>query len=130
MMKLTQKQAGITVTSIITAILHLAAAFDRTLFPEGPDPLFILNGIGYFGLLAAYITPISLLAGKHKLISKIMIGFAVLTILAWLYIWVFQYVIMQGVSFFSRDSWYGVPAKIAEVLLILFLSMDDDFDLI
>lgn len=130
MMRLNQKQAGIAVTSIVTAILHLAAAFDRTLFPEGADPLFILNGIGYFGLLAAYITPLPFLAGKRKLISKIMTGFAVITILAWLYIWVFQYVIVQGVPFFSRDSWYGVPAKIAEVLLIVFLSMDDDFDLV
>ncbi|MEI6291220.1 MAG: hypothetical protein WCP19_12380 [Chloroflexota bacterium] len=129
MIKLTQKQIGITVTSLITAFLHLAAAFDRVLFPEGADPLFILNGIGYLGLLGAYMLPIPFLAGKRQLIKKFMIGFAVVTILAWLYIWVYQYVILQGVPFFSRDSWYGVPAKISELILIVFLSMDDDFDL-
>jgi hypothetical protein len=37
---------------------------------------------------------------------------------------VIQYVIIQGVPFFSHDSLYGVPAKISEVLLIWFLSQD------
>ena len=57
-MKLTGKQYGIVLLVVITAILHLAAAFDKVLFPESPDPLFILNGLGYFGLLGAYFLPI------------------------------------------------------------------------
>ena len=123
-MKMTPKQIGIALASLATAVLHLAAAFDRVLFPEGPDPLFILNAVGYIGLLGAYLFPIPFFQQKHAWMRWAMIGFAILTILAWVYIWVIQYVILQGVPFFSRDSWYGVPAKIAEVILLYLLWSD------
>ena len=64
-MKLTGKQIGIIVFGLITALAHLAAAFDKELFPEGPDPLFILNGLGYLGLLGAYFLPISFFQQRH-----------------------------------------------------------------
>ena len=115
---------GIIITTLITAILHLAAAFDKLLFPESPDPLFILNGLGYLGLLGAYILPIPFFQQRHDLIRKVLIGFALLTIAAWIFIWVIQYVIINGTPFFSHDSIYGVPAKIAEVALISLLLAD------
>lgn len=120
-MKPNTRQIGIALMAIITAILHLAAAFDRQLFPDGPDPLFILNGLGYLGLLGAYMLPIPFFQQKHNLVRWGMIGFAILTILAWIFIWVIQYVIIQGVPFFSHDSLYGVPAKIAELILLALL---------
>ena len=123
-MELTPKQIGIGLASLATAVLHLAAAFDRVLFPDGPDPLFILNGIGYIGLVSAYLLPIPFFQRKHVWVRRVLIGFAILTILAWIYIWVIQYVIVQGVPFFSRDSWYGVPAKIAELVLLYLLWSD------
>ena len=123
-MKLTSRQIGIALTSLATALLHLAAAFDNVLFPDGPDPLFILNGIGYMGLLGAYLLPIPFFQQQHKLVRWALIGFAIITILAWIFIWVIQYVIIQGTPFFSRDSWYGVPAKICEVILLVLLSGD------
>ena len=43
MQKLTGKHYGIILTVLITAALHLAAAFDKILFSHGPDPLFILD---------------------------------------------------------------------------------------
>ena len=58
-MKIQTKQYGIIITALITAVLHLLAAFDRQLFPDGADPLFILNGLGYLGLLGAYFLPIA-----------------------------------------------------------------------
>ena len=70
MQKLTGKHYGIILAVLITAGLHLATAFDKILFPDGPDPLFILNGLGYLGLLGAYFLPIPLwcLAGnRHKM---------------------------------------------------------------
>jgi len=120
-MKFTLRQVGIVLTSIITAILHLMAAFDKNLFPDGADPLFILNGIGYLGLLGAYILPFPFFQQRRKLVRWALIGFAILTILAWVFIWVIQYVIIQGVPFFSRDSLYGVPAIIAELILLALL---------
>jgi len=123
-MKLTNIHYGIIIATLITAILHLLAAFDKILFPDSPDPLFILNGLGYLGLLGAYFLPIPFFQSRHKLVRQVLIGFAILTIAAWIFIWVIQYVIIQGVPFFSHDSLYGVPAKLAEVALILLLRAD------
>jgi CDP-diglyceride synthetase len=123
-MKLSGRHYAIIILTLITAVLHLAAAVDKELFPEGPDPLFILNGLGYLGLMGAYFLPISFFQQKHELVRRAYILFALVTIAAWIFIWVIQYVIIQGVPFFSHDSIYGVPAKIAEVLLIWFLSQD------
>jgi len=123
-MKLTGKHYAIIIVTLITAVLHLAAALDKQLFPEGPDPLFILNGLGYLGLLGAYFLPISFFQQKHEWVRRGYMLFAIVTIAAWVFIWVIQYVIIQGVPFFSHDSLYGVPAKISEILLIWFLSQD------
>ena len=123
-MKLTGKQIGIIIFTLITAFMHLAAAFDKQLFPNGPDPLFILNGLGYLGLLGAYFLPIPFFQQRHELVRRGYILFAIITIAAWVFIWVIQYVIIQGVPFFSHDSLYGVPAKISELILIWLLWTD------
>ena len=123
-MKLTSRQYGIIITALITAFLHLAAAFDKQLFPDGPDPLFLLNALGFIGLLGAYFLPIAFFQQKHELVRKGFMLYAVITIVAWLVIWVGFYVIRDGHSFFDHDSIYGIPAKISEVLLILFLRAD------
>ena len=121
-MQLKTQQYLIIVLVLATAILHLAAAFDRILFPAGvPDPLFLLNGLGYLGLLGAYFLPIPFFQQNHKLVWRVLFGYVILTIVAWLVIWVGINVIAQGVPFFSRDSIYGVPAKIIEVILLSLL---------
>ena len=117
-MKLTGKQYWIVLLGLITAILHLVAAFDKALFPDSPDPLFILNGLGYLGLLGAYFLPIKFFQDRHKLVWQVLFGYVILTIVAWVVIWVGLNVIKDGVPFFSHDSIYGVPAKIAEVILL------------
>ena len=123
-MKLNNVRYGIIIATLVTAVAHLLAAFDKILFPDHIDPLFLLNGLGYLGLLGAYFLPIPFFQQRHELVRKGLIGFAILTIAAWVFIWVVQYVIIQGVPFFSHDSLYGVPAKIAEVILILLLRAD------
>ncbi len=123
-MKLNGKQIGIIILALITAFAHLAAAFDKQLFPDGPDPLFILNGLGYLGLLGAYFLPIPFFQQKHEWVRRGFILYAIITIVAWIVIWVGFSVIRDGIPFFSRDSIYGVPAKIAELLLIWLLSTD------
>ncbi len=123
-MKLNGRQYAILIAGLVTAVLHLAAAIDKQLFPGGPDPLFILNGLGYIGLLGAYFLPIPFFQQKHELVRKGLMGYAVLTIVAWIWIWVIQYVIIGGENFFAHDSLYGVPAKIAEVILLFLLRND------
>jgi hypothetical protein len=123
-MKLTGRHYGIIAAGLITAALHLFAAFDRQLFPDGPDPLFILNGLGYLGLLGAYFLPIPFFQQKHKLAWRALFVFAIITIVAWLVIWVGFSVIRDGIPFFSHDSVYGVPAKIAELILLALLWSD------
>jgi hypothetical protein len=80
--------------------------------------LFILNGLGYLGLLGAYFLPIKFFQDRHKLVWQVLFGYVILTIVAWVVIWVGLNVIKDGVPFFSHDSIYGVPAKIAEVILL------------
>lgn len=124
MKKLTGIHYGIIVLVLITAILHLSAAFDKVLFSYGPDPLFILNGLGYLGLLGAYFLPIPFFQKQHKLVWGALFAFVIVTIIAWLFIWVGQYVIIRGEPFFGHDSIYGVPSKIAELILLGLLWKD------
>lgn len=123
-MKLNTKQIIIILAALATASLHFGAAFDKVLFPEAPDVLFTLNGLGYLGLLGAYFLPIKFFQERHKLVWQVLFGFAILTIVAWLVIWVGFSVIRDGIPFFSHDSIYGVPAKIAEVILLWALWSD------
>ncbi|MFZ5857713.1 MAG: DUF7475 family protein [Chloroflexota bacterium] len=123
-MKLNNVRYGIIIATLVTAVAHLLAAFDKILFPDHIDPLFLLNGLGYLGLLGAYFLPIPFFQQRHNLVRNALIIFSGITIAAWVFIWVIQYVIINGTPFFSHDSLYGVPAKIAEVILILLLRAD------
>ena len=124
-MQLKTQHYIIILLGLATALLHLTASFDRILFPDGvPDPLFLLNGLGYLGLLGAYFLPIPFFQQNHKLVWRVLFGYVILTIVAWLVIWVGINVIGNGVPFFSRDSIYGVPAKIIEVVLLFLLWQD------
>jgi hypothetical protein len=109
---------------LFTSLLHFAAAFDRALFPDGPDPLFLLNGLGYLGLLGAFFLPIAFFQSRHNIVRWALFAYAVTTIVAWLVIWVGFNVIRDGVPFFAHDSLYGVPAKLAEVALLFLLRRD------
>jgi len=124
MKQLTGKHYGIIIAVLVTAVLHLLAAFDKILFPGGADPLFLLNGLGYLGLLGAYFLPIPFFQQKHKPVWWTLFVYAILTIVAWIFIWVIQYVLIGGEPFFGHDSIYGVPAKIAELFLLYFLWKD------
>jgi hypothetical protein len=77
--------------------------------------------LGYLALLGAFYLPISFFQQRHKLVWQVLFGYVILTIVAWLVIWVGMNVVAQGVPFFSHDSIYGVPAKIIEVILLSLL---------
>src|SRR5215212_9208665 len=66
---------GVVVLTLMAAVVHLSLLF--------PDPVFILNGIGYLGLLAALYLPVPRLVPHRRAVRWTLIGYAMLTILAW-----------------------------------------------
>jgi len=95
-------QIGILVLTVATAIIHLTLVF--------PSPMFILNGLGYLVLLAALFLPIPQLAGYHRLVRWVLLGYTLLTVVLW---------VVMG----SRIP-IAYVAKVIEVVLILLLWLD------
>jgi hypothetical protein len=62
--------------AIATALIHCSLLF--------PDPVFILNGLGYVALTAALYAP--LLAIQRGTIRWMLMGYTALTIMLWLLI--------------------------------------------
>jgi hypothetical protein len=110
--------------ALITAALHLAAALDRRIFPDGPDVLFTLNALGYLGMLMAYFLPLGFLQSRRRLIWQAFMAYTIFTIAAWVIIYVGLFVIRDGHPFFSVDVMYGGPAKIVELVLLSVLRRD------
>lgn len=99
-------RAGILGLGIIISLIHISLLF--------PDLLFILNGLGYVGLLAAYFLPVPLFQRYHHLVRWALIGYTAITILAWVAI--------------GEKSWpegaLGYITKVLEVGLIALLLSD------
>lgn len=107
-MKLTGKHYVIILSAIATAILHIS------LFP---DIMFTLNGLGYLGLLGAYLLPISFFQQRRNLVWWVLVGYTALTIVLW--------VVMGDKTFVAgTSSATGYYAKAAEVILLASLWMD------
>ena len=66
---------GVVMLTLIAALVHLSLLF--------PDPVFILNGLGYLTLMAALYLPNSRLAAYRRVVRWTLIGYAALTILLW-----------------------------------------------
>jgi hypothetical protein len=66
---------GVVALTLMAAVVHLSLLF--------PDPVFILNGIGYLTLLAALYLPVSRLVPHRRVVRWALVGYATLTILAW-----------------------------------------------
>ena len=95
-------RAGIILLTLATALIHLQLAF--------PDPVFILNGLGYLALLAALYLPVAPLARYRNIVRWALIGYAALTIFLW---------ILLG----ARTS-IGYLDKAIEIALILLLLLE------
>jgi hypothetical protein len=95
-------RAGITALTLATAFIHLQLAF--------PDPVFILNGLGYLTLLAALYLPVSRLARHRNVVRWVLVGYTALTILLW-------------VLFGARIP-IGYIDKAIEITLILLLLLE------
>jgi hypothetical protein len=106
--KLGWVQYGIMITTVITAVVHLFIGITL------PSTLFLLNGIGYLVLLVGLFAPISIAQTYRNLIRWALIGFAAVTIVAWVAI--------------GDKSWpggaLGYVTKLDEVVLLALLWMD------
>ena len=107
-MKLTGIRYGIILCALATAYLHITLS---------PDIMFTLNGLGYLGLLGAYLLPIAFFQQKHNLVWWALVGYTALTIILW---------VVMGEKDFnaSPTAPIGYYAKAAEVLLLVFLWAD------
>jgi hypothetical protein len=93
-------RAGIAVLTLATALIHLQLNF--------PDPMFILNGLGYLALLAALFLPS--LARYRGLVRWALIGYTALTILLWLLL--------------GARTPIGYMDKVIEIVLIALLLIE------
>jgi hypothetical protein len=108
--RLSAAQIGIILTTLATALIHFSLLF--------PDVLFILNGLGYLTLLAAYFLPIDLARNNHNLVRWLFVVFVLVTILAW---------IVMGDKSWPAGS-LGYLTKLIEIVLIILLLVDRQTD--
>lgn len=111
-------KAGIIIATLITAGIHLYLT--RSIVEMGMSPtMFILNALGYIGLLAAYLIPQSLvnrvlpagLARSYRSIVRyVFIGYTLLTIVLW---------VIMGMR-----TPIAYVDKLAEVALVVLLWLD------
>ncbi len=93
-------RAGIALLTLATALIHLQLNF--------PDPMFILNGLGYLALLAALFLPS--LARYRGLVRWALVGYAALTIVLWLLL--------------GARTPIGYMDKVIEIVLIALLLIE------
>jgi hypothetical protein len=75
----------IVLLTLITAVIHFY--FFNT-DPKGGllFTMFLLNGLGYIGLLGLLYLPLGLPASLHRLVRPVFIGYSILTILLYIVI--------------------------------------------
>jgi hypothetical protein len=95
-------QVGIVALTLITAVVHLTLSF--------PDPVFILNGLGYLSLLAALFLPLPFARDHRQLVRYAFMGFTALTIFLW---------VLIGLRTFE-----GYATKAVELVLLGLLYAD------
>jgi|SRR5215212_857440 len=93
---------GVVVLTLMAAIVHFSRLF--------PDPVFILNGLGYLTLLAALYLPIPLLVPHRRVVRWTLIGYTTLTILLWVAI--------------GERTLLGFSTTAEEVALVILLLME------
>jgi hypothetical protein len=104
-MKHSTLHAVIIITTLITAIIHLVVL---SYLLGAISPLFVLNGLGYLVLLAAwYFTP-GFLANQRTALHIVFILYTLVTIIAW-------------VAIGDMSDPLGIITKLDEVILVIAL---------
>jgi len=102
---LSQIQLGVVITTLITAVIHIAIS--------GSGILMLLNGLGYLALLAAlYFLP--QFKAQRSNIRWVMLGYTAITIILYFVSW--------GADGFSDVL--GMITKVDEVALLALLWLD------
>lgn len=103
---LSPAKVAIILLTIATAGIHFSLLF--------PDPIFILNGLGFLALLAAYFLPLPFAKDNRSLVKWAFMGYTAVTIMAWIAI--------------GEKSWpagmMGYLTKLIEIALIVLLWRD------
>ncbi|GIV73335.1 MULTISPECIES: DUF7475 family protein [Caldilinea] len=103
----TQIQWGIIVLTVITAVIHIWLGVG---FLDSGGLLFVLNGLGYLGLLVLLLAPIAALNPYRTWIRWVLIAYTAVTVIAWVFI--------------GTRSMVAYIDKIVEVALIVLLWLD------
>ncbi len=74
--KLDARDYVIILLAIATALVHFSLLF--------PDPVFILNGLGYIALVAALYLPLPPLIQQRAKIRWVLMAYTALTVLLWI----------------------------------------------
>lgn len=98
-------QIAILLLAVATAVIHLILGVQVT------DLLFILNGLGYLGLVGALYLPVAFLSPYQGLVRCGLIAYTALTIILW--------AIING-----QLEPVGLVTKAIEVLLIVALFVE------
>jgi hypothetical protein len=109
--QMSSRKLAIIILTVATALIHLGLAFFA--LSQGDTTtliMFLLNGIGYLVLLAAYTLPLPVARDYPRLVRWAFIAFVAVTIIGW-------------VAFGAR-SWIGYIDKLIEVVLIVLLLTD------
>lgn len=97
---------GIIISTLATAFIHLYLV--TVLWANGMSgTMFILNGLGYLGLLGALLLPVPFLARFRPLVRIVFILYTLVTLLAWVFV--------------GERSLIGYIYKIVEAALVIFL---------
>lgn len=104
-MPLRPVQIGIILTALLTAIIHMVLG----------QPLFLLNGLGYLALTAAYILPVAIFRRYHTIIRWLFIGYTLATIVL--------YFVFHADGSWQQDG-LGIATKLVEIILLLLLLYD------
>lgn len=105
---------GVIVLTLITAIAHLYIGSKPD---EELHTWFLLNGLGYLGLLVAFFLP--QFAQFHSLVRWALLGYTLLTIILWFF--------LGGVSHGELDP-FDVTVKVVEAALVVLLFIDSRRD--
>jgi hypothetical protein len=101
---------GIVLLTLITAGAHLYLAAQPD---EDLRFWFLLNGLGYLVLLAAFELP--QFAQIHTIVRWVLMGYALLTIILWFF--------LGSISQGELDP-FDITVKVVEAALVLLLFLD------